>query len=131
MWSGRLFIGEKNIYLVTNLSTGGEAFNGYRKRFHIETLFSDLKGRGFNLQKSGLRAPEQVSRLIIAAALAYIGMVYLGELTKEKGWDKIIPRKDRCDLSLFTLGMCLLKRLLREGKTLPQFCLTLSGKALL
>jgi hypothetical protein len=98
---------------------------------HIETLFSDLKGRGFNLQKSGLRAPEQVSRLIIAAALAYIGMVYLGELTKEKGWDKIIPRKDRCDLSLFTLGMCLLKRLLREGKTLPQFCLTLSGKALL
>jgi hypothetical protein len=58
-------------------------------------------------------------------------MVYLGELTKEKGWDKIIPRKDRCDLSLFTLGMCLLKRLLREGKTLPQFCLTLSGKALL
>ncbi len=58
-------------------------------------------------------------------------MVYLGELTKKKGWDKIIHRKDRCDLSLFTLGMRLLKRLLREGKALPQFCLTLSGKALL
>jgi hypothetical protein len=46
-----------------------EAFNWYRKRFRIETLFSDLKGRGFNLQKSGLRAPERVSRLIIAAIL--------------------------------------------------------------
>jgi hypothetical protein len=39
-----------------------EAFNWYRKRFRIETLFSDLKGRGFNLQKSGLRAPERVSQ---------------------------------------------------------------------
>ncbi|SCN47296.1 hypothetical protein BAZMOX_129335_0 [methanotrophic endosymbiont of Bathymodiolus azoricus (Menez Gwen)] len=34
---------------MTNLSTGGEAFNWYLKRFRIETLFSDLKGRGFNL----------------------------------------------------------------------------------
>jgi len=124
------------IYLVTNFPTGGEAFNWYRKRFRIETLFSDLKGRGFNLQrfnlqKSGLRAPERVSRLIIAAALANIWMVYLGELALEKRWDKIIHRKGRCDLSLFTLEMRLLKRLLREGKTLPQFCLTLSSKALL
>ena len=78
------------IYLVTNLPTGGEAVNWYRKRFRIETLFSDLKGRGFNLQKSGLRSPERVSRLIIAAALAYIWMVYLGELALDKGWDKII-----------------------------------------
>ncbi len=31
-----------------------------------------------------------------------------------KVWDKIIHRKDRCDLSLFTLGMRLLKRLLRK-----------------
>ncbi|CAC9513783.1 hypothetical protein [uncultured Gammaproteobacteria bacterium] len=127
-WGGKY---KDPIYLVTNLPTGGEAFNWYRKRFRIETLFSDLKGRGFNLQKSGLRAPERVSRLIIAAALAYIWMVYLGELTKKKGWDKIIHRKNRCDLSLFTLGMRLLKRLLREEKALPQFCLALSGKALL
>jgi hypothetical protein len=119
------------IYLVTNLPTGGEAFNWYRKRFRIETLFSDLKSRGFNLQKSGLRDPERVSRLIIAAALAYIWMIYLGEFAMDKGWKKIIHRKDRCDLSLFTLGIRLLKYFLREGKALPPFCLTLSGKALL
>jgi len=58
-------------------------------------------------------------------------MVYLEELALDKGWDEIIRRKDRCDLSLFTLGMRLLKRLLREGKAFPQLCLTLSGKALL
>ena len=119
------------IYLVTNFSTGGEAFNWYKKRFRIETLFSDLKGRGFNLNKSGLREPERVSRLLIAASLAYIWMVYLGELVLKNGWDKIIHRSDRCDLSLFQLGIRLLKRLLREGKVLPEFCLVLSGKALL
>jgi len=119
------------IYLVTNFSTGGEAFNCYKKRFRIETLFSDLKGRGFNLNKSGLRDPKRVSRLLIAAALAYIWIIYLGELTLEKGWNKIIHRTDRCDLSLFQLGLRLLKRLLREGRVLPEFCLTLSGKALL
>jgi len=37
-------LGEKYndpIYLVTNFPTGGEAFNWYRKRFRIETLFTD------------------------------------------------------------------------------------------
>jgi len=40
------------LYLVTNIETGGEAYDGYRKRFKIETLFSDLKSRGFNVHKS-------------------------------------------------------------------------------
>jgi hypothetical protein len=118
------------IYLVTNCPTGGEAFMWYRKRFKIETLFSDLKGRGFNLQKSGLRDPERVSRLLIAAALAYIWMVYLGALALQQGWNKIIHRTDRCDLSLFQLGKRLLSYLLKEGKALPKFCLILPIKLL-
>jgi len=118
------------IYLVTNFPTGGEAIYWYRKRFRIETLFSDIKGRGFNLGKSGLRDPERVSRLMIAVALAYIWIIYLGELAITKGWDKIIHRTDRCDLSLFQLGVRLLKRLLGRGIKLPEFCLTLTGKAL-
>jgi len=122
---------QEPIYLVTNVSTGGEAFMWYKKRFRIETLFSDLKGRGFNLHKSGLRKPERVARLIIAVALAYIWMVYLGDLALQKGWNKIVHRTDRCDLSLFKLGMRLLKRFLREGLALPKFCLVLSGKALI
>jgi len=118
------------IYLVTNCPTGGEAFMWYRKRFKIETLFSDLKGRGFNLQKSGLHDPERVSRLLIAAALAYIWIVYLGALALQNGWNKIIHRTDRCDLSLFQLGKRLLSYLLKQGKGLPKFCLILPVKQL-
>lgn len=118
------------IYLVTNVLTGEEAINWYQKRFRIETLFSDIKGRGFNLGKSGLRCPERVSRLMIPIALAYIWTVYLGELSKINKWDKIIHRTDRCDLSLFQLGIRLLKRILNRGIKIPDFFLTLSGKAL-
>jgi len=46
-----------SIYLVSNFSTGKETVYWYRKRFRIETLFSDIKGRGFNLHKNGLSLP--------------------------------------------------------------------------
>lgn len=118
------------LYLVTNVATGGEAYRWYRKRFKIETLFSDMKSRGFNLHKSGLSEQGRVSRLLIAVALAYIWLVYLGALTLQKGWNKIIHRTDRCDLSLFQLGKRLLCYLLKQEMPLPKFCLVLSNKAL-
>lgn len=114
------------LYLVSNASTGGEAFHWYKKRFRIETLFSDFKGRGFRLDKSGLRDPKRVDRLLIAVSLAYIWTIYLGEFALKQGWLRIIHRTDRCDLSLFQLGIRLLKRVLKEGKAIPPFCLTLT-----
>lgn len=121
---------EDPLYLVSNFPTGREAVHWYGKRFRIETLFSDFKGRGFHLNKSGLRDPERINRLLIAISLAYIWIVFLGEYALEKGWNKIIHRTDRCDLSLFTLGKRLLKYLLKNGLSIPSFCLTLSGMAL-
>lgn len=81
------------------------------------------------LQKSGVRDPERVSRLMIPIALAYIWIIYLGDFVLENSWDKIIHRTDRCDLSLFQLGLRALTRWLREGKVLPNFQLTLSNEA--
>ncbi len=121
---------EDPLYLVSNFGTGKEAVYWYGKRFRIETLFSDFKGRGFNLDKSGLCDPERINRLLIAVSLAYIWIIFLGEYALEKGWNKIIHRTDRCDLSLFTLGKRLLKYILKNGLSLPPFCLNLSGLAL-
>jgi hypothetical protein len=114
------------LYLVTSFPTAGEAHFWYRKRFKIETLFSDWKGRGFNLQKSGLTEPGRVNRLLIAVALAYIWMIYLGKLAMEKGYNTLIHRTDRCDLSLFRMGRRFFKYFLKQGKPLPAFCLVLS-----
>ena len=121
---------DEPLYLVTNFPVGREAVHWYKKRYRIETLFSDLKGRGFNLQKSGLRNPERVDRLLIALALAYIWLIDLGEQVLANGWEALIHRKDRCDCSLFTLGKRFLKYVLKNAYPIPPFRLILNGNRL-
>ena len=95
---------EEPLYLVTNVEQAEEACDWYRKRFRIETFFSDQKSRGFHLHKSHLSDPKRLFRLMIAACLAYIWIVHVGVLAIRDGWNEVIHRTDRCDLSLFQLG---------------------------
>lgn len=121
---------KKPIFLVSNMELAQEACFWYKKRFRIETFFSDQKSRGFHLHKSHLDKPERLATLLIAACLAYIWMVYLGTFARHTGWHKIIHRTDRCDLSLFQLGLALLEHFLNEGIPIPvafQISLRLDG----
>lgn len=103
------------IYLVSNMASVEEACRWYTKRARIETFFSDQKSRGFQLHKSHLADPARLARLMIAACLAYIWMIFLGATAIQEGWDKIIHRTDRCDVSLFQLGLNLLEHFLNES----------------
>lgn len=107
------------IFLVTNLDVKEEACYWYKKRFRIETFFSDEKSRGFHIQKSRLSDPKRLSRLLIAASLAYIWIVYLGAIAKKDNLVQYIHRSDRCDLSLFQLGLRLLDYFLNYEKPIP------------
>jgi hypothetical protein len=91
----------------------------YKKRFQIETFFSDQKSRGFFLHKSHLSDPHRLSTLLIAACLAYLWTVYLGLVALRKDWVKIIHRSDRCDWSLFRLGLALLDHFLNQDLPIP------------
>jgi len=110
---------EDPIYLITNMDLEGEACYWYSKRYRIETFFSDQKSRGFNLDKSHVSDPVRLARLMIAACLAYIWIVYLGVVAKRDDWVKIIHRADRCDLSLFRLGLGLLEHFLNQSLPIP------------
>ena len=107
------------LYLVTNMTLAEDACRLYAKRFRIETFFSDQKSRGFHVHKSHFSDPTRLSRLLIAACLAYIWIVYLGSLCVKDGWVKMIHRSDRCDLSLFQLGLRLLDHFLNEDLSIP------------
>ena len=107
------------IYLVTNFELPDEAVYYYKKRFQIETFFSDEKSRGFFLNKSHLSDPRRLSNLMIAACLAYLWIVYLGCVAVRDDWVKIIHRSDRCDWSLFRLGLALLDHMLNELIPIP------------
>jgi hypothetical protein len=107
------------ISLVTNLELAEEACWWYRKRFHIETFFSDQKSRGFHIHKSHISNPQRLLRLLIAACLAYLWIIYLGTLAHVEGWVAVIHRTDRCDLSLFQLGLRLLEHFLNKEMPIP------------
>jgi len=107
------------IYLATNFELPDEAWHWYKKRFQIETFFSDEKSRGFFLNKSHLSDPLRLINLMIAACLAYLWIVYLGCIAVRDNWVKIIHRSDRCDWSLFRLGLALLDHFLNEVLPIP------------
>jgi DDE family transposase len=114
------------LYLVSNMATAEEACRLYEKRFRIETFFSDQKSRGFHIHKSHMSDAQRLSRLLIAACLAYIWIVYLGSVCEKDGWRPIIHRRKRCDLSLFQLGLRFLEHLLNEEMPIPvQFHVTI------
>jgi hypothetical protein len=107
------------IYLVSNMLDLDMAVQMYKLRPHIETFFSDLKSRGFHIHKSHLRDPKRLSRLLIACCLAYLWLVYLGVCAVRSDWMKRLHRQDRCDLSLFRLGLRLLARALKDHIPIP------------
>jgi len=114
------------LYLVSNMAAAEEACRFYEKRFRIETFFSDQKSRGFHIHKSHMSDVQRLSRLLIAACLAYIWIVYLGSVCEKGQWRPIIHRRKRCDLSLFQLGLRLLEHLLNEEMPIPvQFHVTI------
>lgn len=110
---------QEPIYLVSNMDLVEEVCHWYKKRFRIETFFSDQKSRGFHLHKSHLSDPKRLAKLMIAACLAYIWIVYLGAYAIENNYLPLIHRSDRCDLSLFQLGLRLLDYLLDFHKPIP------------
>jgi len=116
-WWGRGY--QEPIFLVTNFDLPDEACYWYKKRFYIETFFSDEKSRGFHLHKSHLSDPERLGVLMIAACLAYLWIVYLGLTALREDWVKVIHRTDRCDWSLFRLGLALLDHFLNEQLPIP------------
>jgi len=111
-WWGSRY--EEPIFLVTNVPNAYQACRFYLRRFQIETFFSDQKSRGFNIHKSHLSDPARLSRLLIAACLAYLWMIYQGLWVIASKNTGRIDRTDRIDKSLFRLGLdwlkCALKR---------------------
>lgn len=110
---------EAPLYLVTNHTDLEHAIVLYRRRAQIETFFSDQKSRGFRIDRSHLSDPERVARLMIATALAYLWVVYLGVVACAERDTCRFVRKDRRDLSLFSLGLRFIAYCLRHRLPIP------------
>ena len=116
-WWGRAYT--EPIYLVSNLLSVQAACDWYRKRAQIETFFSDQKSRGFQVDRRHVSDPARVTRLMFAASLAYLWVIYLGTVAHDAGGVAYIHRHHRCDLSLFQLGLRLLEYFLNQEYPVP------------
>jgi hypothetical protein len=57
--------------------------------------------------------------LLLVTSLAYYWMVWLAVEVVRQGWQAIIHRRNRCDLSLFQLDLVWLEHYLNEGWPIP------------
>ncbi|MGH6631687.1 MAG: transposase, partial [Burkholderiales bacterium] len=110
---------ETPLYLVTSLSDPEAAADWYRLRFRIEGMFANHKSRGFQIHKSYLTKPERLARLLLATSLAYLWVHEVAMFAQAQGWVAQFHRTDRCDLSLFQIGLRAMHYAQREGKRIP------------
>lgn len=101
--------------LATNLSSPGPALQLYRRRAWIENMFGDLKGNGFDFERSFLQHFLHLSRLTLAVCLLYVWFLAFGTQLVKVGQRSQVDRADRRDLSLFRIAWDSLHRALLLG----------------
>ena len=88
----------------------------YQDRWGIEPMFSDFKGRGFDLGSSQMRLPGRLSKMVLLVALAMrICMASAPEGQKKRGLRASPAARSRGRLSLFQEGLRHLKKLFSRG----------------
>lgn len=92
------------LYLLSNLELAFDAYDYYKKRFAIETLFGDLKSRGFNVHKSQIEDPCLLDRLLIPLTIAYIITYATAKAENVQKIKQFIMPKHKNDLSQFQIG---------------------------
>ena len=102
---------ELPLILTTNLDYGQIIKQFYIKRFLIETFFRDSKSKGFNLQKSGLRCPKKIARLMIANCIAYVLCILAGIKSYKSKFYDLVAEADQKALSLFQIGLRFIRKL--------------------
>ncbi len=109
----------KDDYLI--IVTNGDAKNildEYRRRWKIETMFSFLKTRGFNLESTHMICPNKLRMLVGLLAITFLFCLSIGV---EKNKEKPIPLKThgRKAISLFRYGLDNIRKIVCDTKT---FC---------
>lgn len=109
----------KDDYLI--VVTNGPAKNileQYRRRWKIETMFSFLKTRGFNLESTHMSCPNKLRMLVGLLAIAFLFCLSIG-IEKDKEKPISIKKHGRKAVSLFRYGLDSIRKTIGDYK---EFC---------
>jgi len=91
------------LIIVTN-EIAGDAIKLYARRWEIETLFSCLKGRGFNFEQTHLVDAVRIKKMMVLLAIAFCWAHKTGEWRHEQQPIKL-KKHGRPAVSLFRYGL--------------------------
>jgi hypothetical protein len=105
--------------LLTDLPARLARCTEYRRRTWEEEGFRDWKSSGWNWQKSRVRQPARVDRLLLVLALATLWMAALAQRLLRRGLRHLLEAPSRRCYSYFQLSLRYLDRLLATDHPLP------------
>ena len=106
-------IDDKSNVIVISSEPSRQILNEYKQRWAIETLFQNLKSRGFELEETHLRKAARIDKLFGILALGTAWAIKTGELENEQTPVKM-KNHGRPQKSLFRLGCEILQEILME-----------------
>lgn len=105
----------KESVIVIASEKSGQILLEYKRRWAIETLFQNLKSRGFELEETHLTKAGKIDKLFGVLALAAAWAVKTGELESAENAIEI-KNNGRAQKSLFRLGCEIIQEVLFEVK---------------
>ena len=115
---------DEPVYLMSNLSWAKDIMDYYTRRFSVETLFGDIKSRGFNIHKVKINDPDRLNVLLIVVCIAFLLVFALATFQdKLQGYLPKFLRKDRISAySCFQIGLRAFQFFIKEHlKLFDQF----------
>lgn len=118
IWGHHLYIiafkmADGRLVILATQEQPETALDDYKERWQIETLFSCLKTRGFDLEVTHMKDPKRLEKLLAFAAIAFSWAHIVGEWRHEVKPIKI-KKHERPARSLFRYGLDYLKHCLSD-----------------
>ncbi len=104
---------------VLDQTADRHAWRRGRKRFWIEPTNRDLKSAGFDLEQRALPDVARLANLVLALAVTWLWMVYVGQWVIRTGRRELLEAKNKQDYSVFRLGRDWVRRALALGWPIP------------
>ena len=137
--SGKKRVQKNDHMIIVTNGNAVENLEQYRRRWKIETMFSCLKTRGFNLEDTHMTKMSKIKILVGLLAIAYVVTLLVG-IQKEKYEPIKVKSHGRKAMSLFRYGLDPIRVAICDTKNqyqlvqsqidcvIRQFCLILTLK---
>jgi hypothetical protein len=104
--------GKPEFLIIVSFNKPDQAQFNYQKRWQIETCFRAMKSSGFDMEKTHLREPERMEKLLLLIMIAFIWCYKTGIYFHEKVKKIPIKTHGRKAKSIFKYGLSTIANVL-------------------